>query len=410
MLPSPPSSHLPSPRPTSGTDPQGGPSPVPDPTPLPDRTAGPAPTDEPTEEPTAQPTPRPTREPAGPPHATDAPATRGPGTDTVEPTAPASHGPEAVTRARGRVRVTTDALGVAAAPGVVPSAGPSPVASSGPSEVVAGLRSLVHTILDALLVLFAVAVEADPGDPGDQAGPADPGPTLGPIPRALGPRLPAAPPRLGLVGRMTNGIDLSLWNERVPYRALRDAGARFAVVKATQGTTIVDPAFREHVASARREGMDVGAYHFYDYRVGGRAQADHFVDALVAAGALRRSLPLVVDVECFGPFGAADRTWVRAELRAFVGRVYQRTGHLPMVYTSWYMWRQVTGGDPSFGRLPLWVACWRCSRPLLPTGWDDWDLWQVGSVVTGPDGRRVGSDVFDGTPAELRGLVRDRRP
>ncbi|MFN8518151.1 MAG: hypothetical protein U0667_01895 [Chloroflexota bacterium] len=81
-----------------------------------------------------------------------------------------------------------------------------------------------------------------------------------------------------------------------------------------------------------------------------------------------------------------------------------------MVYTSWYMWRQVTGGDPSFGRLPLWVACWRCPRPLLPAGWDDWDLWQVGSVVTGRDGRRVGSDVFDGTARELRELVTDHLP
>lgn len=224
---------------------------------------------------------------------------------------------------------------------------------------------------------------------------------------AIPPATLRAAPGLPLRG---HGIDLSLWNERVLYRALRGVGVRFALVKATQGTDIADPAYRDHVAAARRQGMHVGSYHFYDYRRGGRAQADHFLDTLVAAGTLRRSLPLVVDVECFASFGAADRAWVRVELRAFVGRVFERTGHLPMVYTSWYMWREVTGSDPSFGRLPLWVACWRCPRPLLPLGWDDWDVWQVGSIVTDPNGRRVGSDVFDGTPARLRALVLDRRP
>lgn len=155
------------------------------------------------------------------------------------------------------------------------------------------------------------------------------------------------------------------------------------------------PAFREHLRSALSDGYLVGPYHFYDYRLGGRDQADHFVDTVAAAGLSKGSLPMVVDIECFARFGAADRSYVRAELRAFVGRVHQRTGRLPMIYTSWYMWRQVTGSDPTFGRLPLWVACWGCVRPALPVGWDDWDFWQVGSIVVNREGDRVGLDVAD---------------
>jgi GH25 family lysozyme M1 (1,4-beta-N-acetylmuramidase) len=269
------------------------------------------------------------------------------------------------------------------------------------------VRDLLGMLLDALRLVAAMALEGTPaGDPAPSAGPTAPSGALR-TPRTA---LPFVPPRLGSVGDVTPGIDLSLWNRGVPYRALRDAGVRFALIKASQGTTIADPADRDHVRAARRAGLLVGPYHFYDYRLDGRAQADHFIDTLVAAGTLGRSLPLVVDVECFGPFGAADRAYVRSELRAFTGRVYERTGRLPMVYTSWYMWREVTGSDPSLGRLPLWVACWRCGRPLLPVGWDDWDFWQIGSIVTGDDGRRVGSDVYGGTPGDLRRLVRDRGP
>jgi hypothetical protein len=52
---------------------------------------------------------------------------------------------------------------------------------------------------------------------------------------------------------------------------------------------------------------------------------------------------MVVDIECFPPFGAADRSFARAELRAFVGRVLA------------------------------------VPPTLLPFGWDDWEVWQVRS-------------------------------
>ena len=180
-------------------------------------------------------------------------------------------------------------------------------------------------------------------------------------------------------------------------------------MKATQGTTFVDPAYQRHLVAAREAGLPVGPYHFYDYRVGGRAQADHFIDTVAAGAGMRGSLPLVVDIECFALFGAADQDYVRVELRAFVGRVFERTGRLPMVYTSWYMWRAVTGSDPSFGGLPLWVACWRCPKPALPSGWTDWDFWQVGSIVLPLTGDRLGSDLFDGDLADLRRLTRGGR-
>ncbi|MFN8518150.1 MAG: GH25 family lysozyme [Chloroflexota bacterium] len=243
------------------------------------------------------PTPEPER--TNRPHPTDPPAM---------PSADASQAPETGARRQARPGVASVAFALVVPQEVDPSAQPSPTVSARPGPIAVGLRPLIDVLLDALLVLFALALDAAEALP-DAA--IDPVQSPGATPRAQGALLPYLPPRLGSVGIVTHGIDLSLWNERVPFGALRDAGVRFAVIKATQGTTIVDPAYTDHVAAARRQRMHVGAYHFYDYRLGGRAQADHFVDTLVAAGTLRRSLPLVVDVECFAPFGAADRAWVR---------------------------------------------------------------------------------------------------
>jgi GH25 family lysozyme M1 (1,4-beta-N-acetylmuramidase) len=378
---------------------------VPEPTeePPPPPTEPPAQTPAPTAHPTPEPTPRATPEP----DPTERPTQRPDPTEVALPTDAPTPSEETQTGSGAEMRMTALAAGT----DVTPAASASPVPSSRPAGtgILERIRDLLGTLLDAMRMLGALALEA--GAPGD--GPtSSPGPT--PVASAADrtPRtaLPFVPPRLGSVGDVTAGIDLSLWNRDVPYRALLDAGLRFALIKASQGTTIADPVYRDHVREARRAGYLVGPYHFYDYRLSGRAQADHFLDTLRAAGTLRRSLPLVVDVECFAPFGAADRAYVRGELRAFVGRVYERTGRLPMVYTSWYMWREVTGSDPTFGRLPLWVACWRCGRPLLPVGWDGWDFWQIGSVVIDQAGRRVGSDVYDGTLRELRELVGDHRP
>ena len=149
--------------------------------------------------------------------------------------------------------------------------------------------------------------------------------------------------------------------------------------------------------------MYLGSYHFFDYRKDGTAQADWFVNAMRDAGADMNVLPPVVDVECLSTMGRANQGYARAQLREFADRVYQRTGRLVMVYTSKSMWKRVMGNDPTFGDHPLWVACWSCSSPLIPTGWTSWDFWQHGSRVIpdpqpdDPDRtRKVDGNVFQG--------------
>ena len=190
----------------------------------------------------------------------------------------------------------------------------------------------------------------------------------------------------------------------MPLEAARDAGMKFVIIKATQGLAHNDPAYLGHLAAARAAGLLVGAYHFYDYTADGVAQADHFVDTLEASGILTDSLPPAVDIECLSRLGTADQAFAAAQLRAFVERVYARVGRYPIVYTSRPMWHEVTGADRTFGKLPLWVACWRCAEPALPAGWKGFSFWQIGARAVPPFPWKVDANIYWGTDEALVAL------
>jgi hypothetical protein len=84
--------------------------------------------------------------------------------------------------------------------------------------------------------------------------------------------------------------------------------------------------------------------------------------------------------------------------------VYERTGRLPILYTSVFMWDQVIGDAEEFGELPLWAACWGCEAPpAIATGWDEWVFWQTGvDRVRGV--KRLDGNLFSGTLEDLEAL------
>jgi len=146
-------------------------------------------------------------------------------------------------------------------------------------------------------------------------------------------------------------------------------GVRFVIAKASQGLSMRDPWFAIHAGQARAAGIEVGAYHFFDYRKDGRRQARRFLAAVRAATGLRRLLPLVVDVETLKSLGDPNKARAKARLHALLDELYRQTGRYPMIYTSRSMWERVVGAPLGFGRYPLWVACWKCDTVHLPRGW-----------------------------------------
>ena len=208
---------------------------------------------------------------------------------------------------------------------------------------------------------------------GEQESPA---PTTEPTPNPT--PTPTPKPTPWPTPKGVKGLDVSHWNGTPNFTKLRSAGMRFVFSKASQGTSFEDVTFKRNTRAARDAGLLAGAYHFFDYNKGGKAQAKHFLQTVRRTTGLSALLPLVVDVETLSSLGTPNKTLAKQRLHGLIDELYAQTGRYPMIYTSKFMWDKVVGSATSFGRYKLWVACWKCATIHLPTGWSSWHFWQVG--------------------------------
>jgi GH25 family lysozyme M1 (1,4-beta-N-acetylmuramidase) len=200
---------------------------------------------------------------------------------------------------------------------------------------------------------------------------------------------------------VTEGIDVSHYQNAIDWTQVAAAGKRFAFMKASEGTTLVDETYSTNRAQAKAVGLYVGAYHFA--RPGpdlgsAVAEADYFLAmSQLEAG----DLVPVLDLEDTGGLSPADlQVWVQAYLE----RIYERTGVHGLIYTSPTFWQNAMGDTAWFamnGYPMVWVAHWTTGpAPIVPAGnWggDGWTFWQYSSSgsVPGISGR-VDLDRFNG--------------
>ncbi len=163
---------------------------------------------------------------------------------------------------------------------------------------------------------------------------------------------------------MLKGIDISVWQRGLNIAA---TGAEFAICKATQGTTIVDPCCDAHYQAAKKLGLKLGVYH---YAAGGDplAEADFFVKNI--RGYIGEAI-LILDWEKNQNSRYNEHaSWCLK----FLNRVKELTGVKPLIYMSASVtkvadWSSVVKAD--YG---LWVAGY-------PDGRDSWDIpdfkWNV---------------------------------
>jgi GH25 family lysozyme M1 (1,4-beta-N-acetylmuramidase) len=201
---------------------------------------------------------------------------------------------------------------------------------------------------------------------------------------------------------LTEGIDVSHWQGTIDWAKVRAAGKKFAFIKASEHTSFVDDKYLTNRSRAKAAGVLVGAYHFARPNSGttdAYAEADHFIEtADWVSGELRP----VLDLEDTGGLSSsALQTWVKA----FVGRIYERTGVRAIIYVSPSFWSTKMGNSAWFaqnGYDVLWIAHWTtASSPSVPAenwGGKSWTFWQYTSdgSVAGISGR-VDLDRYKGT-------------
>jgi len=205
------------------------------------------------------------------------------------------------------------------------------------------------------------------------------------------------------------GIDVSHWQGTINWTAVKNAGIKFAYIKATESTNYKDPQFNRNYPAAHAAGIVRGAYHFArpngDPVADGAAEANYFASNGGAWSADNLTLPGALDLEGSCTLSqSATRTWIRS----FYNTYKARTGRDVVIYTSRSWWNACTGGTSEFAALtPLWVASWTsASSPTMPTGFGVYTFWQWtdSGSVSGISGA-VDRNVFNGSEARLRALA-----
>ncbi|GAA3338183.1 lysozyme [Amorphoplanes nipponensis] len=204
------------------------------------------------------------------------------------------------------------------------------------------------------------------------------------------------------------GVDVSSHQGSVNWSAAWSAGARFAYVKATEGTGYTNPSFAQQYNGSYGVGMIRGAYHFaLPDRSGGAAQADYFVNHGGGWSKDGRTLPGALDIE-YNPYGATcyglSQSAMRSWIGAFRDRYRARTGRWATIYTTTDWWRTCTGNYSGFGATsPLWVARYSSGVGTLPAGWSTYSFWQYADAGPLPGDQNV----WNGTLDRLRVLACD---
>jgi lysozyme len=194
------------------------------------------------------------------------------------------------------------------------------------------------------------------------------------------------------------GVDVSHWQGDMDWQQCYAAGARFAYIKSTEGTTHVDDRFHINWEGVQDVAMYASPYHYYLCALDPSRQAHHFADNYPTNASLRP----VLDIEDPDniPLDISNRilTWLIT--------VEERLGVRPIIYTSPGWWNSNVGAVPWASKYDLWVADWRGNqKPQVPNGFQSWHFWQYTNSGVGSDwgasSGRIDLNAFHGTVMEL---------
>ncbi|RYG17293.1 MAG: glycoside hydrolase family 25 protein [Chitinophagaceae bacterium] len=168
-----------------------------------------------------------------------------------------------------------------------------------------------------------------------------------------------------------HGIDVSYYQGKIDWqkvKAMNEDGVKvsFAFIKATEGVLGVDPYFQRNWREAPKQGIKVGAYHFFRPKKSGKWQANLFLQTISVE---KGDLPPVVDIE---HLDGVSPEKMRTELNAFVIHVEERTKVKPIIYSGLKFYKDhLAKYYPGYS---FWVAHYH--QPKLKLADNAWKFWQ----------------------------------
>ena len=196
------------------------------------------------------------------------------------------------------------------------------------------------------------------------------------------------------------GVDVSSYQGEIDWEVLASQDIQFAFIKATEGSSYVDPYFEKNYNSAVKTNLRIGAYHFFSFESSGKTQAENFCGTVSYTDGM---LPPVLDVEYYGNFSSLsdeELENVRRELRICVDEIEKHFGITPVIYATQKSKKEIIGDE--FSDCDLWIrnVYFKVSSEL------NWSFWQYSDRqrLDGYSGEEkyIDMNVFNGNPEEFR--------
>ncbi|MGI5894603.1 MAG: GH25 family lysozyme [Candidatus Merdivicinus sp.] len=208
------------------------------------------------------------------------------------------------------------------------------------------------------------------------------------------------PNRIFAAGYPVQGVDVSSYQGEIDWEILAEQHLSFAYLKATEGSSFVDPTFARNAEQARKTNLRIGAYHFFSYDSPGSTQAENFIRTVQAEEDM---LPPVVDLEFYGDKeqNPPAREDVRRELTVMLRKLEEAYGVQPVIYATQKSYTRYLSGE--FAEYGIWIRN-VYTPPLLPDG-REWTFWQYTDrdKLAGYQGEEpyIDRNVFCGSPEEF---------
>lgn len=165
------------------------------------------------------------------------------------------------------------------------------------------------------------------------------------------------------------GIDVSYYQGKIDWAEVAKDSVKFAYLKATEGTTIVDPSFRRNVHEAQQAGIPIGAYHFFRMTSGAREQFNHFYSQV---SKYKLDLIPMIDVEVPKEEVKSIKL-VQDSLDVFIKLVTQKYGKKPMIYGTQRSYN--TYCAPKYNNLHIYIGRYGSNAPEI-IGKGSYTIWQ----------------------------------
>ena len=195
------------------------------------------------------------------------------------------------------------------------------------------------------------------------------------------------------------GIDVSYWQRQPRWAAVKSAGVRFVIARATVNNSGQDAEYARNRTLMRKKGIPFSAYHHAqpDATIGDAiAEADHFVDV---AGLNGKNLLPALDLKTHGDLSVEQlQEWVRT----WLARVEERLGVKSMIYAPTPLWVDWMGNTTWFADngYRFWARDWDVASPTVPGddwGGHGWTFWQYGKAPVSGIRGKVDVNHFNGS-------------